>query len=82
MPSGHAIYYTIFFGLLAWYGIKGYWDKWYGKLFSILSIGLIALVGPSRIYLGAHWTSDVIAGYIIGGTILYVTTIIIKKYEK
>ena len=27
---------------------------------------LIVLIGPSRIYLGEHWTSDVIGSYIIG----------------
>ena len=28
---------------------------------------MIALAGPSRIYLGEHWTSDVVGGYIFGG---------------
>ena len=28
---------------------------------------MIALIGPLRIYLGAYWPSDVMAGYIYGG---------------
>ncbi|MBV9258550.1 MAG: phosphatase PAP2 family protein, partial [Ktedonobacteraceae bacterium] len=29
--------------------------------------GLISTIGPSRVYLGAHWPSDVMAGYVYGG---------------
>ena len=33
---------------------------------------LIILIGPSRIFLGAHWASDVIGSYIIGTIWLFV----------
>jgi undecaprenyl-diphosphatase len=82
MPSGHTIFYTIFFGLLAWYGHKKFWDKWYGKTLVITSLALISLVGVSRVYLGAHWISDVLVGYIIGGIILLISIKLIEKYEK
>ena len=66
-PSGHVMHYTNFFGLLI-YLLATNWRS--GRLRNTLiatCAGLIACIGPSRIYLGAHWPSDVMAGYIYGG---------------
>jgi undecaprenyl-diphosphatase len=66
-PSGHVMYYTNFYGLLI-YLLATNWRS--GKLRNSL-IGcfsaMIATIGPSRIYLGAHWPSDTLAGYLYGG---------------
>ncbi|HLX57501.1 MAG TPA: phosphatase PAP2 family protein [Ktedonobacteraceae bacterium] len=66
-PSGHVMHYINLFGLLD-YLLATNWRS--GRLRNILLIictSLIILVGPSRVYLGAHWPSDVMAGYIYGG---------------
>lgn len=66
-PSGHVMQYLNFFGLLI-YLLATNWRS--GRLRNILiaiCTSLILLIGPSRIYLGAHWPSDVMAGYIYGG---------------
>ena len=50
-------------------------------LISILSI-LILVVGLTRIYLGVHYTSDVLGGYLLGIVYLLLFTYITDKYIK
>jgi undecaprenyl-diphosphatase len=69
-PSGHVMFYTVFFGFiffLAWTRLP---RSLLRALALVLSGGLVLLIGPSRIYLGAHWFSDVVAAHLIGLIIL------------
>lgn len=70
-PSGHVIFFVVFFGFfayLAWTHFTG----WVRIAIITICAVLIALIGPSRVYLGAHWASDVVGGYIIGTIWLFV----------
>ncbi|MGA3287790.1 MAG: phosphatase PAP2 family protein [Bacteroidota bacterium] len=79
-PSGHVVHYVVFFGFLLTVMIvdKNVSTVW--KIFvGILSAFLIFTVSISRIYLGAHWATDVIGGYLFGFVYL---GIILKFYFK
>lgn len=79
-PSGHSATAIVFFGSLAtilWQILKKNTLK-----ISIVTIAtlIIILVGISRIYLGVHYPSDVLSGFLIGGAWLTLTyPIFIKK---
>ena len=70
-PSGHVMAYIAFWGLLFSFAIilfKG--NRWWRTALLIISGLFVVLVGPSRIYLGDHWASDVLGAYLIGGVLL------------
>ncbi|HEY8597897.1 MAG TPA: phosphatase PAP2 family protein [Thermomicrobiales bacterium] len=69
-PSGHVLTYVLFCGFLAYlaYTLVRWRPLRWGLL--TLLLGLIALVGPSRVYLGQHWATDTLASYFLGTAIL------------
>ncbi len=65
-PSGHAMSSAIVYGTVAYLAARldrRRWARWLVMLFAFVVIVLISL---SRIYLGVHYPSDVVAGVIIG----------------
>lgn len=67
-PSGHVMSYVAYWGVLFSLAIilfKG--NRWWRIGLLIIPALFIVLVGPSRIYLGDHWATDVLGGYIFGG---------------
>jgi len=65
-PSGHAMSSAIVYGTVAYLAARLHrrrWARWLVMLFAFI---VIVLISASRIYLGVHYPSDVVAGVIIG----------------
>jgi membrane protein DedA with SNARE-associated domain/membrane-associated phospholipid phosphatase len=66
-PSGHATQSAAFYAMLAIVLGAGLSMRGRAILWSAAAL-VVLLVGASRIYLGAHWLTDVLAGYALGTT--------------
>ena len=66
-PSGHVVFYVVLFGFIAFLMYRSTQYKvWVRRLIGWSCVALILLVPLSRMYLGAHWFTDVSAGFLLG----------------
>lgn len=77
-PSGHATMAMALYGFIFWAVYKFDHHK-IKKIFLIFLGILIPLVGISRLYLGVHYLSDVLAGFAIGLFWLWLSHLIAKS---
>ena len=79
-PSGHSMVSMAFYGYLI-YLIYKYVKNKYVKWISIVLLGiLICSIGISRIYLGVHYTSDVLGGFLISVSYLVIYISSVNKF--
>jgi membrane-associated phospholipid phosphatase len=79
-PSGHVLTYMGTYGILAYLLAARIRPSVPRVAFVAAPISLIALVGPSRIYQGHHWATDVLASYLIGISYVAVVAAIYRHW--
>lgn len=76
-PSGHATISIALYGFLAFLACRLY--PRYKRLFIAVAVTLALGIGVSRLYLGVHYPSDVIAGYALGALWLLIGIAVGKR---
>jgi undecaprenyl-diphosphatase len=84
-PSGHALLATVFYLSIGVMLTRAFPRRRF-KMF-VLGVGIVLaiLVGLTRIYLGAHWASDVFAGWAVGAAwamALWLVAYAVARYQK
>lgn len=77
-PSGHAFASLCFYGILAWLITARLQNKVLKFAVWALAAALIFLIGASRVYLGVHYPSDVIGGYLTA--VIWVVTVALGDF--
>jgi undecaprenyl-diphosphatase len=80
-PSGHSLYSFCFYGVLAGLLARRVQSASLRVLIWLLAALLVLAIGLSRIYLGVHYPSDVVAGYLTG-TIWTATMVALDRLRK
>ena len=81
-PSNHAIAAMALYGFVIYLVWKLCPESIVRGIWIGLITSLILLIGFSRLYLGVHYMSDVLGGYLLGGIFLWIGILVAKKLEK
>ena len=77
-PSGHVLFFTTLFGFLLYLAYTLLKHSWRRTLLLVLLLGLLGIIGPSRIYVGEHWASDVVAANLLGSVWLALSVLVYR----
>ena len=81
-PSGHSFMAVSFYGVLA-YVVFRMSRKRTTKILSVIGgAGIMGAIGFSRIYLGVHWPSDVLASFALGAALLTAVITFLEIRQK
>lgn len=80
LPSGHTTAATVAYGLLAWLALNSGLALGRAQRAAVITaaVGLALGIGVSRVLLGAHFPTDVLAGWCVGGAWLALSVVLLK----
>lgn len=78
-PSGHSMVTMTFYSTLAFLLAKKVDNNRKKRLIHIIAFVMICLMGISRLYLGVHWPTDVIGGFLVGYIFYYLSIRLVKE---
>jgi membrane-associated phospholipid phosphatase len=81
-PSGHVIIYMGVYGFLAFLAHVWIRSNIIRRAVVGFLLSLLSLVGMSRVYLGHHWFTDVLASYLLGTTYLIALTELYRRVKR
>ncbi len=80
--SGHTLIATVFFSLI-FFSYKDRFNSKLGRMsFGVLLMVITLMIGISRVYLGVHYLTDVIAGFLIGLIISGISVLLYMKHHE
>ena len=78
-PSGHVLTYVGTYGFLAYLMATRVREPVPRAAALAVPVGLIGLVGPSRIHQGHHWLTDVLASYLLGAAYVAALVVVYRR---
>lgn len=78
-PSGHSMISLAFYGFMLFLLLKSDYIPTLKVIATVIVVSLIIMIGISRIYLGVHYTTDVIAGFCLSLAYLILFTDIVER---
>ncbi len=77
-PSGHAMSAIVFYGFISYLSIILIKKGWLKTVIIMGCAFMVMIIGISRIYLGVHFPSDILAGYLAGSSWLMLCIIVLN----